>query len=404
MARPEVREVADRRVLVPVERTATLRKTVAHVASAAAAEEWTEIHFVYLASWRDDDPRIASLRQRAEDLLEQVELWAGYDLEDAGAEVTVETAIVGTDAYLFGPDEHAERLHEYATTHGIDRVVVDPEYTPVGNTTMLQPLEFELASTDLVVSEAPVDRPSSRQRLVSELSGARFGSVFAVTLGFYLVLGDVTYWFDWVTGIASALVVAISLSQIALEHEPRFPQTPLRILRGAVYVPVLLFEILKANVVVARVILSPSLPIEPRMTRVRSLVGSGLPVTTLANSITLTPGTLTVRARDENLYVHALIPWAREGLFEGSLERWTRFVFYGREAARLPTPEERDDCAVLQGPEADEPLRLGPRADGGRVAAPDGGATTDAGEEAAGTGEANDDAATGTDDPEVNDA
>jgi len=361
--------VADRRVLVPVDRVPTLRETVAYVAGAATGEEWTEIHFVYLASWRDDDPRIADLRERAEDLLEQVELWADYDLEDAGAEVAIETAIVGTEVYLFGPDEHAARFHEYATANGIGRVVVDPEYTPVGNTTMLQPLEFELASTDLTVSEAPVERPTSRQRLASELTGTRFGSVFAVTLAFYMVLGDVTYWFDWVTGIASALVVAITFSRIALEHEPRFPQTPLRILRSVVYLPVLLFEIVKANLIVALVILSPSLPIEPRMTRVRSLVGSGLPISMLANSITLTPGTLTVRARDENLYVHALIPWAREGLFEGSLERWTRFVFYGREAARLPTPEERDDCAVLQGPDADEPLRLGPRADGGRAAA-----------------------------------
>jgi multicomponent Na+:H+ antiporter subunit E len=94
------------------------------------------------------------------------------------------------------------------------------------------------------------------------------------------------------------------------------------------------------------------------------IVGSGLPVTTLANSITLTPGTLTVRARDGNLYVHSLIPWARDGLFDGSLERWTRFVFYGREAARLPTPRERDDIGIFQGPDATEEYP-GARADGG---------------------------------------
>jgi len=50
--------------------------------------------------------------------------------------------------------------------------------------------------------------------------------------------------------------------------------------------------------------------------------------------------------------VHSLLPFAREGLFDGSLERWVRFVFYGREAARFPTPRERGDTEVLQEPTA----------------------------------------------------
>jgi multicomponent Na+:H+ antiporter subunit E len=358
--------VAETRVLVPVEESSTLRSTVSHVTSEAAADGIEAIHFVHLASWRTDDPSATRRRAAASDLLEEVAVWARYDLEDAGVEdVAVETSIVGEEAYLFGPGDFADQLHRYADDHGIDTVILDPEYTPVGNTTLLQPMEFELASTPLSVREATVDRPARHVRIAKELTGLRFAAVFGLSFVFYMVLGDPTYWFDLVTGVASALVVAISLSRVSLDHDPTFPETPMRLFRGVIYVPVLFFEILKSNLVVARVILSPSLPIEPTMTRMRVLVGSGLPVTTLANSITLTPGTLTVRARDADLYVHTLIPWAREGLFDGGLERWTRFVFYGREAARLPTPRERDDCAVLQGPDADEDMPL-LAADGGR--------------------------------------
>ncbi len=355
-------------VVVPVEATPTLRATVAHVAEAVARGEFSTIHFVVLASWRDEDPQGADRRADAEHVIDRARVWAETDLEDAGVGGTnVRTAIVGTDDYLFGPSDYARRLAAYADEHGVGTVVLDPEYTPVGNTTLLQPMEFELSSTSLDVREAPVERPTRRERLLTEATGIRFAAVFGVSLLFYFVLGDPLYWFDWVTGVASATIVAITLSRISLDHEPSFPETPLRILRGTVYVPVLLFEIVKSNLLVARVILDPRLPIDPTMNRVRVLVGGGLPLMTLSNSITLTPGTLTTRARDENLYVHSLIPSARDGLFDGSLERWTRFIYYGREAARLPTPRERDDVAILQGPEATEALPIA-QADGGAVA------------------------------------
>lgn len=357
--------MADHRVLVPVERTQTLRATVMDVVEEAAEADWNGLHFVYVAPWRDGDPNVDRQRRSADELLERVAQWAESDSEELGANVAVTTAMIGTDEYLFGPDQYAACVSDYAHDNGIDEVVIDPGYAPVGNATLLQPLKFDLSEGGLSVREATVDRPSSRERLAKEVTGARFAGVFGVSLLFYFVLGDPTYWFDVVTGVASALLVAIALSNVSLDHDPSLDETPGRVVRGVIYIPVLLWEILKANLVVAKVILSPSLPIQPRMTRMRVLVGRGLPVTTLANSITLTPGTLTVRAKDENLYVHALIPWAREGLFEGSLERWTRFVFYGRDAAQVATPAERMDCAVLQGSEADEPLPIGTRTDGG---------------------------------------
>ncbi|MFD1571098.1 monovalent cation/H+ antiporter subunit E [Halorubrum laminariae] len=348
-------------VVVPVERTPTLRATVAHAVETAASGEFSAVHFVEIASWRDGDPESEERTAEAERILERVLAWAEADLADSDADetdVTIAVDLIGSDDYLFGPDDYVRVLVAYAEDNGADTVLLDPEYTPVGNTTLLQPLEFELSNTDLAVETAPVTRPTRRERLRSEATGVRFAAMFGLSLAFYFVLGDPLYWFDWVTGVASAAIVSITLSRISFDADPALPRTPLRIVRGAIYVPVLLYEIVMANLVVARVILDPRLPIEPTMNRMRVIVGSGLPLMTLANSITLTPGTLTVRARDSDLYVHSLIPWARDGLFGGSLERWTRFVYYGRSSARLPTPREREDCAILQGPDATEELPI----------------------------------------------
>ena len=360
-------------VVVPVEPSPTLRATVSHVVEAAVDGEFSAIHFVEIASWRDGDPGSDDRTAEARRVLERVVAWAEADLDDAdgdaGDGVTVVSALIGAEGYLFGPEDYVEVLAGYAEEHGADAVVLDPEYTPVGNTTLLQPLEFALSNTSLNVRTAPVGRPTRPERLRSEATGVRFAAMFGLSLAFYFVLGDPLYWFDWVTGVATAAIVSITLSRISFDADPAVPRTPLRLVRGAIYVPVLLYEILVANLVVARVILDPRLPIDPTMNRVRVIVGSGLPLMTLANSITLTPGTLTVRARDSDLYVHSLLPWAREGLFDGSLERWTRFVYYGRSAARLPTPRERDDYAILQGPDATEELPIA-AGDGGAV--PDG--------------------------------
>ena len=368
-------------VVVPVERTPTLRATVAHAVETAAGGDFSAVHFVEIASWRDGDPESEERTAEAERILERVLAWAEADLADSDADetdVTIVTDLIGSDDYLFGPDDYVREVVAYAANNGVDTVMLDPEYMPVGNTTLLQPLEFALSNTDLAVETAPVTRPTRGERLRSEATGVRFAAMFGLSLAFYFVLGDPTYWFDWVTGVASAAIVSITLSRISFDADPALPRTPLRLVRGAIYVPVLLYEIVMANLVVARVILDPRLPIEPSMNRMRVIVGSGLPLMTLANSITLTPGTLTVRARDSDLYVHSLIPWARDGLFDGSLERWTRFVYYGRSSARLPTPRERNDCAILQGPYATEELP---------IAAADGGAETITETDSAETGE-----------------
>ncbi|MFW5660033.1 MAG: Na+/H+ antiporter subunit E [Oceanicaulis sp.] len=65
-------------------------------------------------------------------------------------------------------------------------------------------------------------------------------------------------------------------------------------------------EIFKANLQVVKLALAPSVDIKPVVVRVPSARGSDLAKTTFANSITLTPGTVTVEVEKSGFLVHAL--------------------------------------------------------------------------------------------------
>jgi multicomponent Na+:H+ antiporter subunit E len=72
-----------------------------------------------------------------------------------------------------------------------------------------------------------------------------------------------------------------------------------------IYVPVFVWEMAKANIDVAlHVILGNLRPIKPGIVKVRTRLKSEMGKVFLANSITLTPGTLTVDLKDEYLYIH----------------------------------------------------------------------------------------------------
>lgn len=73
------------------------------------------------------------------------------------------------------------------------------------------------------------------------------------------------------------------------------------------YVGYFLKELTKSNISVARVVLDPALPVAPAIVKVRTRLRNPVARLLLANSITLTPGTLTVEMKDEWLYVHWVV-------------------------------------------------------------------------------------------------
>jgi multicomponent Na+:H+ antiporter subunit E len=112
---------------------------------------------------------------------------------------------------------------------------------------------------------------------------------------------------EFVIGLGIGLPVAFVFRRFYL---PQFD--PGARARGVPYIVVyllaFLWELLTANFDVAYRVLSPSMPIDPDVIVVPLRVESDLAITTIANSITLTPGTLTMDYDDDRnaLYVHAI--------------------------------------------------------------------------------------------------
>lgn len=86
------------------------------------------------------------------------------------------------------------------------------------------------------------------------------------------------------------------------------------ILWGIGYAVILILEILKANIGVMQLILSPKMEVEPKLVRFRTDLKTDLARVILANSITLTPGTITVTLEGDEYLVHCLDKSMAEGM------------------------------------------------------------------------------------------
>ena len=126
-------------------------------------------------------------------------------------------------------------------------------------------------------------------------------------LGFiaWLLLNWVPDWQHVITGIFVAGFVACMTGDLFVRRTHLFTHVG-RYLWFLYYVPVFVWECFKANIDVAYRVIHPDLPIHPGIVKVRTTLKSDTALTFLANSITLTPGTLSVDIDKENgfLYVH----------------------------------------------------------------------------------------------------
>jgi len=87
--------------------------------------------------------------------------------------------------------------------------------------------------------------------------------------------------------------------------EHRVLISPIRLFWFLVYLPVFLYYMVKANVDVMYRALHPKMPIKPGIIKIKTNLKTDSAITALANSITLTPGTMTVDLTDDGyLYIH----------------------------------------------------------------------------------------------------
>ncbi|HVG82299.1 MAG TPA: Na+/H+ antiporter subunit E [Methylomirabilota bacterium] len=94
--------------------------------------------------------------------------------------------------------------------------------------------------------------------------------------------------------------------------------------RFLIYLPWLAREIGKSAWGVTKIVVNPRLPISPTLTTVKATQRTSIGIATYANSITLTPGTITVAVSGNELTVHALVREGAADLHGGEMNRRVR--------------------------------------------------------------------------------
>ena len=114
-----------------------------------------------------------------------------------------------------------------------------------------------------------------------------------------------------VAGLIASVIVAF-LFHVILPKEHHVFISPVRIFWFLIYVPVFFYYVIMANLDVVYRALHPKMPINPGIVKIKTTLKTASGITALANSITLTPGTLTVDLTDDGdpasretfLYIH----------------------------------------------------------------------------------------------------
>ena len=152
-------------------------------------------------------------------------------------------------------------------------------------------------------------------------------AVVAVTLFvFWLLLsGNYKTWLVASGAVCAVFVVLLSLRKDVTDPEG-FPIEDLP--RGLLYWPWLVWQIVLSALDVTRIILTPGRAYSPRVVSVEAMAGSPVGLTTYANSITLTPGTISVEVgeRAHRIWVHAITRENAEGLANDSMNEWVAWM------------------------------------------------------------------------------
>ena len=134
--------------------------------------------------------------------------------------------------------------------------------------------------------------------------------------------------------VAGAAIVALG----TILFGGYFTDKPLRFLQIhrlfwlIIYIPVFLWYMFRANIDVAYRALHPERPIKPGIVKIKTTLKSKIAKVFLANSITLTPGTMTCEIDGDHLYIHWI--WVQSTQIEeaskliaGPFERYLRRIF-----------------------------------------------------------------------------
>ena len=155
----------------------------------------------------------------------------------------------------------------------------------------------------------------------------RFIATFIILFVFWMVMSGKFDLFHAALGVISCLLVT-HLSGDLLFKETRKGRGK-EIFRFIVYIPWLIYQIILANLHVVRLALSPRMSelINPQLIRFKVNLKSDIAKVTFANSITLTPGTITADIVGDEYIVHALSQPVADDLLSGEMEQRVAHIF-----------------------------------------------------------------------------
>lgn len=146
----------------------------------------------------------------------------------------------------------------------------------------------------------------------------------------YFILAStlVLFWM-LLSGHTSVLLLSLGLASVVLvtwlvSRMDRNDNAPVRMLfsmKFISYLGWLTWQVIITNIDVAKRIWNPSLPIKPASRKIKVKIKDPLIKTIYANSITLTPGTVTTEVGEDYFIVHALNSEGLDELEEGDMER-----------------------------------------------------------------------------------
>jgi len=156
---------------------------------------------------------------------------------------------------------------------------------------------------------------------------------FALFLFWLALSGRFELRYIIIGAFAAAIVTALTTGIVYANDETGDNQeSPLKFalacfFRLLLYIPWLVWAIIKANIQVASLVLNPRMPINPALLQFKTEMRKKISLVTLANSITLTPGTITVDLSDNTYVVHAIVPEAAGDLESGLMQNKIGHVF-----------------------------------------------------------------------------
>ena len=153
-----------------------------------------------------------------------------------------------------------------------------------------------------------------------------------MTLLLIWVIANGTLAFDvLITGIVISAAIALAFASFSRVYSV-IRWSPKVILYYLMYLGVFLLELTKANLNVMRLVFSPRIDITPGIVEIKTSLKSPIGRLALANSITLTPGTLVVDIKDDSLFIHwinvsATDPVAATEEISARFEKYLKVVY-----------------------------------------------------------------------------